>query len=214
MLAACFVSGENSSNFDLDVENDRYAVTAKAPMLMYVKEVKKVDHAKKFGVLINQRFFDPSNRKAYEEDGTEYDKEVEEFIYRKAYALQTVVNNTSGTPLELQLLLDIPRGSIPLCSHEYTQITNITLEPFSSQSFERLFYFPEEGTYEVYPSNAARGSTIIAKGSPVPPVIVKKTYTTNKLESFEDVLRSGDKVQVLNYIEKRNIFDTNVFRPR
>lgn len=74
MLAACFISGENSSNFDLDVENDRYAVTAKAPMLMYVKEVKIVDHAKKFGVLINQRFFDPSNRKAYEEDGTEYDK--------------------------------------------------------------------------------------------------------------------------------------------
>jgi hypothetical protein len=114
----------------------------------------------------------------------------------------------------LQLLLDIPQGSLPLCSHEYTQITNITLDPFSSQSFERLFYFPEEGVYDVYPSNAARGSTIIAKGSPVPSVVVKKTYTTNKLESFEDVLRSGDKEQVLNYIEKRNIFDTNVFRPR
>lgn len=41
-------------------------------MLAYVKEVKKVEHVKKFGVLINQRFFDPNNRIAYEEDGTEY----------------------------------------------------------------------------------------------------------------------------------------------
>jgi hypothetical protein len=37
MLAASFISGENSSNFDLDNENECYAVIAKAPMLMYVK---------------------------------------------------------------------------------------------------------------------------------------------------------------------------------
>lgn len=63
------------------------------------------------------------------------------------------------------------------------------------------------------PSNAARGSVIIAKGSPLPSIVVKKAYTTNKLESFEDVLRSGDKEQLLTYIEQRNIFDTKVFRP-
>ena len=66
---------------------------------MYVKELKKVEHIKKFGVIMNQRFFDPSCPKAYEEDGTEYDREVEEFIIGKEYSLQTVVSNTSGTPL-------------------------------------------------------------------------------------------------------------------
>jgi hypothetical protein len=56
-----------------------------------------------------------------------------------------VINNTSGTPLELQVLLDIPRGTIPLRSHEYTQIVNIRIDPYSSQSYERHFYIPEEG---------------------------------------------------------------------
>ena len=46
-------------------------------MLMYVKELKKVECTKKFRVIMNQRFFDPSSPKAYEEDGTEYDREVD-----------------------------------------------------------------------------------------------------------------------------------------
>lgn len=182
-------------------------------MLVYVKELKAVEHTKKFGVLMNQRFFDPANRKAYEEDGTEYDREVEEFVIRHEYLLQTVVSNTSGTPLELQLMLDIPRGALPLRSNEYTRIANVSLQPFSFQSFERYFYFPEEGTYEVCPSNAARGSIVIAKGSPLPSIVVKKTYSTNRWESYEDVLRSGDKEKLLTYMEQRNIFDSKVFRP-
>lgn len=99
MLAACFVAEGSASDYDLDAESDRCALTAKVPMLLYVKELKKVEHTKKFGVIMNQRFFDPSNRKAYEEDGTEYDREIDEFIVRQEYALQTVVSNTSGTPL-------------------------------------------------------------------------------------------------------------------
>lgn len=68
-------------------------------MLVYIKEVKQEEFQKKFGVLINQRFFDPNNRVAYEEDGTEYEREVEEFVIKKGYVCQTVINNTSGTPL-------------------------------------------------------------------------------------------------------------------
>lgn len=60
------------------------------------------------------------------------EREVTEFVVKKAYISQTVVTNTSGFPLELQILLDIPRGTIPLRGHEYTQINSLTLEPFSS----------------------------------------------------------------------------------
>jgi hypothetical protein len=55
------------------------------------------------------------------------------------------VSNTSGTTLELQVLLDIPKGTLPLKSYENTQITIIKLDPYVSKSFERYFYAPEEG---------------------------------------------------------------------
>jgi hypothetical protein len=85
--------------------------------------------------MINQRFFDPYNRYIYEEDATAIEKEVSEFIVRKVYSYQTVVTNTSGTQLELQLLLDIPEGSIPVQSHEYTQIKSVNISPYSTSSF-------------------------------------------------------------------------------
>lgn len=45
------------------------------------------------------------------------EKQVGEFIKDKPYYLQTVVTNTSTANLELQILIDIPQGSIPLGSN-------------------------------------------------------------------------------------------------
>ena len=58
--------------------------------------------------------------------------------------------------LEVQLLQDIPDGSIPLKSHEQTQISNVQVQPYSTKTFEREFYFPSEGRYQVYPANASK----------------------------------------------------------
>ena len=39
--------------------------------MLFVKEVKELNYADKFGVLINQRFFNPDERYTYEDDGTQ-----------------------------------------------------------------------------------------------------------------------------------------------
>lgn len=152
-------------------------------------------------------------RYTYEDDGTQIEKLVDEFLVKKPYTLQTIVTNTSGTNLELQLLMDVPSGAIPLMSHEYVQIVNCNISSFSTTSFERHFYFPAEGTYSLYPANASRNNVIIAKSKKMPDLSVKLTPTVNKLESFSDVMRSGSKKEILEYIEKRNIFDSNIFTP-
>lgn len=66
ILASSFISSDSSSNFELSNADNKYEILVQSPMLIYVKEVKRVEHTKKFGVLINQRFFDPINRIAYE----------------------------------------------------------------------------------------------------------------------------------------------------
>jgi hypothetical protein len=92
-------------------------IEASSSFLIFVREVKQVPFEKKFGVLINQRFFNPDDRYYYEEDGTRIEKETDQFIVRRPYCVQTLITNTSGTKLELQLLIDIPEGSVPLRSH-------------------------------------------------------------------------------------------------
>ncbi len=67
--------------------------------MLFVKEVKQLDFTDKFGVLINQRFFDPDVKYTYEDDGTQIEKTVDEFLVKKPYTLQTIITNTSGTNL-------------------------------------------------------------------------------------------------------------------
>ena len=97
--------------------------------------------------MVNHRFFDPKDQYAYEDDGTRVEKEVNQFVVLTPYSVETVVTNTSGTSIDVQLLIDIPEGSIPLRTNEYTQTINTTINPFSTQSWSRMFYFPLEGDY-------------------------------------------------------------------
>lgn len=76
ILAACFVSSDSSSNFDLSNSEHTFEIKAKSPMLLYVKEIKEQDYLNKFGVQINQRFLDPSNMYTFE-DGLRVEREVE-----------------------------------------------------------------------------------------------------------------------------------------
>jgi hypothetical protein len=98
---------------------------------------------------------------------------VNEFVVCRPYCLQTLITNTSGTPLELQLLIDLPEGSVPLKTHEYTKIVNINLKPYTTMSFERFFYFPREGAYQLYPANVCRVDQIIARAEKLEKIVVK-----------------------------------------
>lgn len=113
-LAACFLPSSPNALFEIKNEGQNFIISAKSTFLVFVKEIKEVDYQSKFGIMINHRFFDPYDQFHYEDDGLKVEKEVEEFVIHRQYSLQTVITNTSGTNLELQLLVDIPEGSIPL----------------------------------------------------------------------------------------------------
>ena len=98
-------------------------------------------------------------------------------------------------------------------THEYTQIINTNIPAFSTQSFQRLFYFPKEGEYNFYPSNACWGKTVIAKAHEQERLRVKKKATNKNLKSFTDVIRSGTEEEILSFLREKNIFDMNMFVP-
>ena len=212
-LACCFLPDAKHAEFNLESDGRSQRICAKQPFLVFVKELKAVGYEKKFGVFLNQRFFNPHDQYAYEDDGTRVEKAVEEYIVRRPYCLQTLITNTSGTNLELQLLMDLPTGAIPLRELEHTKIQNINLNAYSTLSFERYFYFPHEGHYQLYPANVFRADTIIGKAEPIRDIEVKLKESKKKMESFDDVMRSGDKEAILKYVEGKNIFDGNIFDP-
>lgn len=74
LLAASFLPNENSSDYDIENADDSLKITAKSSFLIFVKEVKSVPYQSKFGIMINQRFFDPKNKFIREEDGTSIER--------------------------------------------------------------------------------------------------------------------------------------------
>ena len=81
-------------------------------------------------------------------------------------------------------------------------------------SFERFFYFPREGTYQLYPANVCRVNQIIAKAEEVEKIVVKLHESrSGKMESFADVMRSGDQEAILQYVAEKNIHDQKLFDP-
>lgn len=70
----CFMKNGVNAEFDLSNEGESFVITAKNAFSIFVKEVRLTNYNKKFGVIINQRIFDPFNRYAFEEDGTSIEK--------------------------------------------------------------------------------------------------------------------------------------------
>ena len=132
---------------------------------------------------------------------------------KKPYCLQTLITNTSGTPLELQILIDLPQGSLPLKSHEYTQIVNKRIDPYVTTSLDRYFYFPHAGEYNLYPANACRKDIVIGKAEQLEKLKVVEFETKNKAESLSDILKTGNQKDVLEFLESKNIFDSRQFTP-
>lgn len=81
---------------------------------------------------------------------------------------------------------------------------------YETKILQKKFYFPEEGSYSLYPANATRGGTIIAKAENQPPIQVKRYESKGAMQSFEDILKSGDKEKVLGFLSTKNIFDDKV----
>ena len=65
----------------------------------------------------------------------------------------------------------------------------------------------------MYPANACRVDMIIAKGERLDKMEVKTRETKRKMDSFENVLRSGNQDAIIKYLEEKNIFDSNIFDP-
>lgn len=117
ILACSVLPASLQSDYELSNTENSYVVTSKSSFLIFAREVKAVPFISSKSIVLNQRFFNPKDQYYFDEEGTRCQKEVEHFLVLKSYVLQTIVTNISGSVLEVQLLQDIPDGSIPLKSH-------------------------------------------------------------------------------------------------
>jgi hypothetical protein len=107
-----------------------------------------------------------------------------------AYVCQIVLTNVSPKEHHVDILYQIPQGSLPLKRTKYLQSKDICLQPYSTEQYEIQFYFPQEGEFWHFPTNVSKQGKVRAFAEPHKLKVVRK-FSFTKTETFTDLVLTG-----------------------
>ena len=141
-----FKAGEHVS----EVKDLALHLNAESPLVIYHKEIQPTrDADTSVPVVVGQNYFRVDDRFQYK-DNEQYDKFVtNEFLYRTAYGCQVVLSNPTSTPRKLTVMLQPPRGAMPLQNGFYSKSIPVRMAPYGSWAHEYFFYFPETRVFGI-----------------------------------------------------------------
>jgi hypothetical protein len=190
----------------------KMTLQAGGPLVVFHEEIKPAaapDGAAK--VLVSQNFFRNGDRTRIE-NGEQVDKFIsEEFLVQVVYGCQVVITNPTSTKQKLNVLLQIPRGAIPVLNSQTTKTVHLDLEPYHTQTLEYHFYFPGAGKFPHFPVHVAKNETLIAASAPILLNVVDKP-TKIDTGSWDYVSQFASTEDVLKFLDQHNIDSLNLDR--
>ncbi len=162
-------------------------------------------------VLVSQNFFRHGDRQRIE-NGETVDKFVsEEFLIHAVYGCQVVITNPTSSRQKLNVLVQIPRGTIPVLNSQATKTLHVNLEPYHTQTVEYHFYFPAAGEFTHFPVHVAKNEKLIAAADPLTLAVVDKPTKIDK-DSWDYVSQHGTLAEVVTFLNTHNINAINLDR--
>ena len=201
-----FAAEKHEAKFD----QAKMTLTPGSPLILFHEEIKQVPAAKEqTPILVSQNFFRHGDR-TQQVNNEQVDKFVtEEFLVGVVYGCQVVVTNPTSSKQKLDVLLQIPRGAIPVLKGRETRSVHIDLEPYHTQTLEYHFYFPAPGEFLHYPVQVSKNEQLVAHAAPVTLKAVAKLSRIDKA-SWEYLSQFGTSEDVLKYLEQANLHRTNL----
>ncbi|MFZ5950765.1 MAG: hypothetical protein ACOYXC_08665 [Candidatus Rifleibacteriota bacterium] len=196
-----FKSEKHQTTYDVA----RMSLQAAGNAIAFHQEIKPVKEiAKTQSILTGQNFFAYNDRYFYEKN-ERFDKFVtEEFLTRRVYGCQVVMTNPTSSRQNVDVLMQIPQGSIPVLNGFYTRSLNFQIDPFTTRTHEFYFYFPFAGTFKHYPVHVSDGETMIAAGKPFVFKVVNELTSFDKT-SWPYIAEYGQNEEVIDYLTHNNI---------
>ncbi len=201
-----FEAGEHETNLD----GARYTLSADSPVVLFHKQIRpaRADDDQT-PLLVSQNFFRHGDRYRHVHN-ERLDKFVtDEFLVQTVYGCQVVITNPTSAHQKLDVLLQVPRGAIPVLRGQATRGLHLDLEPYHTQTVEYYFYFPKSGRFEHYPVHVARNGWIIAFAEPFVFNAVDELSQIDR-ESWDYVSQHGTADQVLEFLTQNNLERINL----
>jgi hypothetical protein len=195
-------------------DGSQFTLTAAGPLIAFHKEIKPVVAAPgQTELLVSQNFFRADDR--FREEGNEkFDKYVTaEFLAGVVYGANIVVTNPTSAPQKLTVLLQIPRGALPVSGSKATDSQRLRIEPYTTKTLEYFFYFPAPAAQPLphYPVHVSRDEQIVGSAKPFVFQVVKQLSQVDKA-SWDYVSQYGTDQDVFTFLDQNNIERLNVER--
>ena len=194
-----------------DLQGAKLTLTPGSPAIVYHKEIKEAQAVEQTPILVSQNFFRYGDRYIHK-GGERFDKFVtDEFLRYVVYGCQVVITNPTSSRQKLDVLLQIPKGAMPVRNGFYTKGRHVQLEPYRTTTIEYHFYFPDTGKFPQYPVHVAKNEKLIGFGKPATLNVVEKPSRVDTT-SWDYLSQHGTLAQVMQFLNRENINRINLGR--
>jgi len=200
-----FAAGKHDAN----IADATLTLKAASPIIVFHKETKPAADGQRGTILVGQNYFRADDR--YRTEGNErFDKYVtDEFLIGVVYGCQVVVTNPTSTPRKLDVLVQIPRGALPVSNTLATRGTHIQLAPYATRTIEYFFYWPAIGEFTALPVQVSKDEQLIGFAEPMTFKVVRELTQIDRT-SWEYVSQYGTNDDVTAFLKKSNIERLNL----
>jgi hypothetical protein len=128
----------------------------------------------------------------------------EEFVVHRVYRGEVILTNPTPKRRTIDVLWQIPSGSLPLAGGQATDSRTLDIEPFAVQRIEYQFYFPVAGDFTHYPVCVGVDGKVVARGNER---VFNVVAFPSKLdeESWPAIAAYGDAAKIDAFLAKANL---------
>ncbi|RMG10209.1 MAG: hypothetical protein D6731_17895 [Planctomycetota bacterium] len=194
------------------IEGARLELRVHGPTFVVHKEIAPADpSSEEAPVLVAQSYLRSDDRQRTVA-GETVEKYVDgDFLTHVAYVCKIVLTNPTGSPRKLDLLLQIPQGSMPLRDGVRTRGLRLRLEPYQTRALEYAFVFPLPGEFVHYPVQVTREGRQVAAAEARTLRVLREPSGIDP-DSWEWLSQRGRAEEVLAALGERNLEELDLER--
>jgi len=195
---------------DVEVADNQLTFKSGGPAIIFHQQIRPaILEGRSSTILISENFFRNDDR--YIQDGDRrHDKFVtDEFLTDVVYGAQVVITNPTSTPQQVELLLQIPAGALPVANSKFTKSQAMELDAFSTQTLEYKFYFPFAGDYEHFPAHVSQDDRVVALAGGMAFNVVDEPSEIDR-SSWAFLSQNGSDEEVIEFLERENLLNIDL----
>ena len=182
------------------------------PLIVFQKAITEeisalTDSPSKTCIMITQNIVDPQQPTMTNEEGETVDRflqPTDQLVPHRVYTIHIVVLNMTGTAQQLDLLYQIPVGSIPVGQTKTTSSVFVPLTPYSTKGFQMNVYFPKEGEYSQFPAHLFKRGNLVGTADSFKMSVVRKRAVVERTWELIVAENNNDE-EVLEFMSRANL---------